>query len=86
MQCLHPGLSVPNIFAHSSIGRLDNNNAQNEYYVTDLVPLANAARLKVTYALAPEDDMMGVNSRQQLAASRGPLPKARCAMPQWQPA
>ena len=43
------------------------NNAQGEYYLTDLVELANAAGHKVGYAVAPEDNVMGVNDRAQLA-------------------
>ncbi|MEQ1770787.1 MAG: bifunctional UDP-N-acetylglucosamine diphosphorylase/glucosamine-1-phosphate N-acetyltransferase GlmU [Devosia sp.] len=49
------------------IGKVGTSNAQNEYYVTDLVELANAAGYKVGYAVAPETDVMGVNDRSQLA-------------------
>lgn len=49
------------------IGEVRPNNAQNELYVTDLVELANKAGYKVTYGLAPERDVMGVNDRAQLA-------------------
>ena len=43
------------------------NNAQKEFYVTDLVQLANEAGYKVGYGVAPERDVMGVNDRAQLA-------------------
>ena len=49
------------------IDRIDTNNAQGEYYLTDLVGLANAAGKKVGYGVAPENDVMGVNDRSQLA-------------------
>ncbi len=49
------------------IDRVTPNNAQNEFYLTDLVELANAAGYRVGYGLAPEDDVMGVNDRRQLA-------------------
>ena len=49
------------------IDRVEPNNAQGEYYVTDLVELANQAGYRVGYALAPERDVMGVNDRVQLA-------------------
>lgn len=49
------------------IEKVGNSNAQNEYYLGDLVPLANAAGYSVGFAVAPEADVMGVNSREQLA-------------------
>ncbi len=49
------------------IDKVESNNAQNEYYLGDLVELANAAGKKVGYGLAPENDVMGVNDRSQLA-------------------
>ena len=51
----------------SLIDKVSTNNAQGEYYITDLVELANAAGYKVGYAVAPERDVMGVNDRAQLA-------------------
>jgi bifunctional UDP-N-acetylglucosamine pyrophosphorylase/glucosamine-1-phosphate N-acetyltransferase len=53
------------------IERLEPNNAQGEYYVTDLVELANKAGHKVGYAVAPEADVLGVNDRAQLARAEG---------------
>lgn len=49
------------------IDKLDTNNAQGEYYATDLVGLANKAGKKVGFGVAPENDVMGVNDRSQLA-------------------
>lgn len=49
------------------IDKVSNDNAQGEYYLTDLVELANAAGNTVGYAIAPEDNVMGVNDRSQLA-------------------
>lgn len=49
------------------IDRIGNDNVQGEYYLTDLVELANASGRSVGYAVAPEDNVMGVNDRSQLA-------------------
>ena len=49
------------------IDKVSNSNVQGEYYLTDLVELANAAGHSVGYAVAPEDNVMGVNDRAQLA-------------------
>lgn len=49
------------------IDRIGNENAQKEFYLGDLVPLANASGYRVSYAIASEEDVMGVNSRDQLA-------------------
>ena len=43
-------------------------NAQNEYYLTDVVAGARARGLATTYRVAPEEDVQGVNDRVQLAA------------------
>lgn len=53
------------------IDKVGNDNAQNEYYLGDLVPLANDAGYRVSYTVAPEEDVMGVNSRAQLAVAEG---------------
>jgi len=49
------------------IDKVGHNNAQGEYYLTDLIELANATGGNVGYVVAPEDDVMGVNDRVQLA-------------------
>ena len=49
------------------VARLGNQNAQNEYYLTDIVELAWDEGLSVGYITCPEAETMGVNSRSQLA-------------------
>jgi bifunctional UDP-N-acetylglucosamine pyrophosphorylase/glucosamine-1-phosphate N-acetyltransferase len=53
------------------IDKVESNNAQNEFYLGDLVELANAAGKKVGWGVAPEVDVMGVNDRTQLARAEG---------------
>ena len=59
------------------IGKVGTANAQGEYYLTDLVELANAAGYKVGYAVAPESDVMGVNDRSQLARAEAQFQELR---------
>jgi len=44
-------------------------NAQSEYYLTDLVGLAVADGARVEAVEAPEDELRGINSRAELAAA-----------------
>jgi bifunctional UDP-N-acetylglucosamine pyrophosphorylase / glucosamine-1-phosphate N-acetyltransferase len=48
-------------------------NAQNEYYLTDIVEIANARGLTARALVAQEREVMGVNDRAQLAAAEAAL-------------
>ncbi len=50
-----------------------NDNAKGEYYLTDLVALANADGLKVAAVEAPYDELRGINSRVELAEAEAAL-------------
>lgn len=49
--------------------RIGNANAQGEFYLTDAVELANAAGLAVVAVEVEEEEIMGVNDREQLHAA-----------------
>jgi len=50
------------------LSRLDNKNAQGEYYLTDIIAMAVADGIAVVATHpASEDEVLGVNSRSQLA-------------------
>jgi bifunctional UDP-N-acetylglucosamine pyrophosphorylase/glucosamine-1-phosphate N-acetyltransferase len=49
------------------LGRVTNQNAKGEYYLTDIIGLANEAGRTVAAAFSPEEATMGVNSQAQLA-------------------
>ncbi|WP_305909734.1 bifunctional UDP-N-acetylglucosamine diphosphorylase/glucosamine-1-phosphate N-acetyltransferase GlmU [Methylomarinum sp. Ch1-1] len=50
------------------LSRLENNNAQNEYYLTDIIEMAVADGLTVrTTQPESQDEVLGVNNRAQLA-------------------
>ncbi len=48
-------------------------NAQNEYYLTDVVEIAAARSLTARILVADETEVMGVNDRVQLAAAEAAL-------------
>ncbi len=49
--------------------RIGNDNAQGEYYLTDAVALAVSAGLPVTAVEVAEEEVLGVNDREQLHAA-----------------
>lgn len=49
--------------------KIHNQNAKREYYLTDLVELANAAGKSVVALEAAEEEVLGVDTRAQLAAA-----------------
>lgn len=51
-----------------ALDRLDNNNAQNEYYITDAIKILNDLGLRVGgYKILDSEEIFGINSRLQLA-------------------
>jgi bifunctional UDP-N-acetylglucosamine pyrophosphorylase/glucosamine-1-phosphate N-acetyltransferase len=57
------------------IEAIGNENAKREYYLTDAVALARARNLNVTVREAPEEEVMGINDRSQLAQAEAELQK-----------
>jgi bifunctional UDP-N-acetylglucosamine pyrophosphorylase/glucosamine-1-phosphate N-acetyltransferase len=51
------------------IDAVDNNNASDEYYLTDIVGIARAKGMSATAVLCDEAETLGVNSRADLAAA-----------------
>ncbi|KLN59253.1 bifunctional N-acetylglucosamine-1-phosphate uridyltransferase/glucosamine-1-phosphate acetyltransferase [Kiloniella spongiae] len=58
---------------HRLINQLDNNNAQGEYYLPVIFDFAYAEGLDTRAVEASEEEVMGVNSRQELAVAEGVL-------------
>ncbi|KXV21565.1 bifunctional UDP-N-acetylglucosamine diphosphorylase/glucosamine-1-phosphate N-acetyltransferase GlmU [Gluconobacter japonicus] len=54
------------------LAAVDNNNAQGEYYLTDVVAMA-ATQGRVQCVEAPESELAGVNSRSELAQAEATL-------------
>lgn len=55
------------------LAKVGNDNAKDEYYLTDIVALANAAGLTVRCAEGAEEEFQGVNSRSELAAAEAAM-------------
>jgi bifunctional UDP-N-acetylglucosamine pyrophosphorylase/glucosamine-1-phosphate N-acetyltransferase len=51
------------------VGRLGTNNAKREYYLTDIVAIARQRDLAVTYAELAAEEVLGVNTRAELAGA-----------------
>lgn len=49
------------------LNKVDNKNAAGEYYLTDIVGIANANSLKASFIETDEEEVLGVNSRFELA-------------------
>lgn len=59
---------LPAQWLTASLSKLENNNAQGEYYLTDMVALAVADGLEINTVCCEDNaEVAGVNTRQQLA-------------------
>lgn len=62
-------MAIPRHLLESCLPKLGANNAQGEYYLTDLIELAIAEGLRIVSAKASSEiEVQGVNNRVQLAA------------------
>jgi bifunctional UDP-N-acetylglucosamine pyrophosphorylase/glucosamine-1-phosphate N-acetyltransferase len=60
---------IPNQYLHGWLHKLENKNAQKEYYLTDIVAMAVKDGVKVEAAQPAYDwETIGINSKTQLAA------------------
>ena len=60
------------------LSRIGNENAKGEYYLTDAVEIARASGARSRgRQVRREDEVLGVNSREQLAAAEADLPEPR---------
>ena len=61
-------MAAPTVWLKRAVMALDNDNAQREYYLTDIVAMAVAEGVPVvTSQVADETEVLGVNSPAQLA-------------------
>jgi bifunctional UDP-N-acetylglucosamine pyrophosphorylase/glucosamine-1-phosphate N-acetyltransferase len=66
---INPGIYCTSVaFLHTALARLTNDNAQREYYLTDIVAAAVADGGRVTSVTVEDcDEVAGINSRADLA-------------------
>ena len=62
------------------LDRVGNDNAKGEYYLTDIVALARGDGLSCAVVEGPESEVLGINSRNDLAAAEAVWQKARRAV------
>jgi bifunctional UDP-N-acetylglucosamine pyrophosphorylase/glucosamine-1-phosphate N-acetyltransferase len=55
--------------------RIGNANAKGEYYLTDAIEIARSDAISIAVVVCPEDEVMGVNDRVQLARAEGLMQK-----------
>ncbi|WP_417480167.1 bifunctional UDP-N-acetylglucosamine diphosphorylase/glucosamine-1-phosphate N-acetyltransferase GlmU [Maricaulis maris] len=60
-------LAAPAELLFDLLGEVGNDNANGEYYLTDVVGLARARDLRAAVVVADADEVLGVNSRADLA-------------------
>ena len=71
-------LAAPAQFLRQWLAALKNDNAQGEYYLTDIVTTAVKAGCKIAAVIAPtETEVLGVNDKVQLAELEAALRKER---------
>jgi bifunctional UDP-N-acetylglucosamine pyrophosphorylase/glucosamine-1-phosphate N-acetyltransferase len=62
-------MAVESGFLARALPRLSDDNAKREYYLTDIVAIARSAGLSCAVAEADEEEVIGVNSRVELAVA-----------------
>lgn len=67
--CNAGGFFIDADLLRTLLGELTNDNAQNEYYLTDIVDGCRRRGLRAVAFDAPVDDVMGINSQSELAAA-----------------
>ena len=72
-------VAAPAALLFELLSQVKKDNAKGEYYLTDVILLANGRGLKVRAAMAAEEAVMGVNSQAELAAAEAVFQRRRRA-------
>ncbi|MCC6948999.1 MAG: bifunctional UDP-N-acetylglucosamine diphosphorylase/glucosamine-1-phosphate N-acetyltransferase GlmU [Bradyrhizobiaceae bacterium] len=71
--CNAGAMALSGKHALALLDRVQDDNAKREFYLTDVVALARADKLKSVVREATEEEVMGVNDKPQLAAAEATL-------------
>lgn len=66
-------MAVDGAHLFSLVDRVGNENAKGEYYLTDIVAIADDDELSCDYVEGPADELLGVNSRLELSEAEAVL-------------
>ncbi len=70
-------MAAPTALLFELLAEVRNDNAKGEYYLTDVIGLANVRGLDVRAAFAPEEAVLGVNSQVELAEAEAIFQRRR---------
>lgn len=60
-------IAVKGEYLENLLSQTNDNNASGEYYLTDIIEIARKQNLPCNYMAAEEKEVMGINSREELA-------------------
>ena len=66
-------MAIAGAHALPLLDAIDNKNSKGEFYLTDVVAHAVAQKLGVSFIVADEEEVLGINDRRQLAAAEAVL-------------
>ena len=72
-RCNGGPVAIPGARALEMLSSIGNSNSAKEFYLTDIVEIANKMGLIAQAILTGEEEMMGVNDRVQLARAEGAM-------------
>ena len=72
-------MAAPAKLLFELLAQVKNDNAKGEYYLPDVILMANSLGLKVRAAFAPEEAVLGVNSQAELAVAEAIFQRRRRA-------
>lgn len=67
--CNSGAICINGQYALELIKKIDNNNAAGQYYLTDIVELAQKQGLKIDIVMGSVEELHGINSKEELEAA-----------------